>query len=300
MSNAIEQAYELGWRRSAEWSKRDDLLSDIGSPAYKRDRDEDLAHLSAQAKVRVTDEDVVISLKVVKETLRFMRLLADSAKQSKSNPNACFVDWRDVCAIKGDVAYAQTKLEELESFAARLSQGAQGEDDELGSECSSDPKVRAAYADGYDVGFAHGKAQGAQGEASSVWAVCDETGQPGFCASWPEVCHEHINDAINEHGIEEAKSWTVRRYTHPAERAAVPDGLELAAKWHEQRSELFRQEAAAHEERYNNTKDDFPKAAETHLRRWGHAQNSQVDHIECAAAIRKLAAPTLAGKEGAK
>ena len=76
-----------------------------------------------------------------------------------------------------------------------------------------------------------------------------------------------------------------------SERAAVPDGLELAAKWHEQRSELFRQEAAVHEERYNNTKDDFPKAAETHLRRWGHAQNSQVDHIECAAAIRKLAAP---------
>ena len=52
MAMTLEQAYELGWRRSAEWSKRDDLLSDIDSPAYKRDRDEDLAHLSAQAKVQ--------------------------------------------------------------------------------------------------------------------------------------------------------------------------------------------------------------------------------------------------------
>jgi len=31
----------------------------------------------------------------------------------------------------------------------------------------------------------------------------------GFTASWPEVCHEHINAAINEHNIEGAGDWRV-------------------------------------------------------------------------------------------
>ena len=32
-------AFEEGWRLAAEWAKRDDLVDDIGSPAYIRDRD---------------------------------------------------------------------------------------------------------------------------------------------------------------------------------------------------------------------------------------------------------------------
>lgn len=94
MSNAIEQAYELGWRRSAEWSKRDDLLSDIGSPAYKRDRAEDLAHLSAQAKVRVTQVEV------------------DRA-------------WDIYTGVAGVFCSRDGMRNVLEDFAARLSQGAQ-------------------------------------------------------------------------------------------------------------------------------------------------------------------------------
>ena len=49
-------------------------------------------------------------------------------------------------------------------------------------------------------------------EMSEVWVVQDETGLPIYCASYPEACHEHINDAINEHGIEEAKAWKVLRF----------------------------------------------------------------------------------------
>ena len=44
----------------------------------------------------------------------------------------------------------------------------------------------------------------------TVWLVIDENGQPIFCAGWPQACHEHINDAINEHNIYEAAKWTVR------------------------------------------------------------------------------------------
>lgn len=44
-----------------------------------------------------------------------------------------------------------------------------------------------------------------------IWLVLDETGEPIHCASWPSACHEHINDAINEHQIEGAEKWTVRQ-----------------------------------------------------------------------------------------
>lgn len=33
-----ERAFELGWRTAARWVDRDDLIADIGSPAYEADR----------------------------------------------------------------------------------------------------------------------------------------------------------------------------------------------------------------------------------------------------------------------
>jgi len=51
-------------------------------------------------------------------------------------------------------------------------------------------------------------------ESSEVFIVQDETGQMIYCASYAQACHEHINDAINEHGIEEAKAWKVLRYSN--------------------------------------------------------------------------------------
>lgn len=50
--------------------------------------------------------------------------------------------------------------------------------------------------------------------SKDIYAVLGESGEPVFCASWPEVCHEHINDAINEHGLIEAKDWKVFRYSN--------------------------------------------------------------------------------------
>lgn len=43
-----------------------------------------------------------------------------------------------------------------------------------------------------------------------LYLALDETGEPQHCASWPEACHEHINDAINEHKLDEAARWVVR------------------------------------------------------------------------------------------
>lgn len=44
-----------------------------------------------------------------------------------------------------------------------------------------------------------------------IWVVFDETGQAIHCANWPEACHEHINDAINDFDIKEAAKWTVQQ-----------------------------------------------------------------------------------------
>ena len=51
---------------------------------------------------------------------------------------------------------------------------------------------------------------------ASIWCVIDEQGQPCFCAGYPEVCHEHINEAIAE-DIDDAGHWIVREYVLPAD-----------------------------------------------------------------------------------
>lgn len=53
-------------------------------------------------------------------------------------------------------------------------------------------------------------------ERSDVWVVQDEAGHPIHCAGWPQACREHIREAINEHGIEEARAWKVLHYTNGA------------------------------------------------------------------------------------
>ena len=59
----------------------------------------------------------------------------------------------------------------------------------------------------------------------SVFVVVDETGTPGYCASYAQACHEHINDAI-EHDIN-AAGWVVREYVlaQQAERKALLEAL---------------------------------------------------------------------------
>lgn len=39
---AISEAYDSGFRRCTEWARRDDLLCDVGSPAYLKDKAFDL------------------------------------------------------------------------------------------------------------------------------------------------------------------------------------------------------------------------------------------------------------------
>lgn len=43
---ALERAHELGFLRCAGWAQRDDLLSDVTSPAYRKDRAHDLATIA--------------------------------------------------------------------------------------------------------------------------------------------------------------------------------------------------------------------------------------------------------------
>lgn len=69
-------------------------------------------------------------------------------------------------------------------------------------------------------------ADAAEGGEAVAWLVLDKQGALMHAAAWREAAHEHINDAINEHGLTEAAKWVVRpAYTHPAPAApAVPEG----------------------------------------------------------------------------
>jgi hypothetical protein len=51
-----------------------------------------------------------------------------------------------------------------------------------------------------------------------AWIVFDENGLPHHVAGWRESAQEHINDAINEFDLEEARQWVAR----PVYLAATP------------------------------------------------------------------------------
>ena len=51
------------------------------------------------------------------------------------------------------------------------------------------------------------------------WVVVDETGLPAFITIDRQMAQDHINDALQEHGIKEAAKWVVRRaYAAPQQR----------------------------------------------------------------------------------
>lgn len=49
---ALREAHRLGFLRAAGWMQRDDLFDDVASPAYRKDRDHDLAALAQPAPVQ--------------------------------------------------------------------------------------------------------------------------------------------------------------------------------------------------------------------------------------------------------
>ena len=66
-----------------------------------------------------------------------------------------------------------------------------------------------------------------EGIPPRIFVVIDEAGEPEFSATWPEACHEHINDAIMD-GIVAAGNWKVREYA--AIGAAQQESPPLAAE----------------------------------------------------------------------
>jgi hypothetical protein len=63
-----------------------------------------------------------------------------------------------------------------------------------------------------------------------AWLVLDESGALVHAAAYRESAHEHINDAINEHGITEAARWVVRPAFAAAPAPWVPTDAELLAE----------------------------------------------------------------------
>jgi len=71
-------------------------------------------------------------------------------------------------------------------------------------------------------------------EMKRLWVVIDEDGEPCHSASWPQACHEHINDAINDHGLMEAAQWKVREYVPaPALEASAKRIAELVEQFND-------------------------------------------------------------------
>lgn len=72
-----------------------------------------------------------------------------------------------------------------------------------------------------------------QARVPDFWAVVEPSGFVNYTAQYPEACHEHINDAINDaeasdFEINEAVQWKVRPAyfdASPREQARVPDGM---------------------------------------------------------------------------
>ena len=69
-----------------------------------------------------------------------------------------------------------------------------------------------------------------------AWLVCsiNKDGSPSleYAAAWKEAAHEHINDAITEHEIEDAASWVVRpAYAAPQPAVVqVPQGVDVEGR----------------------------------------------------------------------
>ena len=42
-----------------------------------------------------------------------------------------------------------------------------------------------------------------------AWLVMDGNGKPVHATAWREDAHEHINDALQEHDLQEAAKWRV-------------------------------------------------------------------------------------------
>ena len=56
------------------------------------------------------------------------------------------------------------------------------------------------------------------------WVVVDETGLPAFITIDRQMAQDHINDALQEHGIKEAAKWVVRRaYAAPQQREPLTE-----------------------------------------------------------------------------
>lgn len=56
-----------------------------------------------------------------------------------------------------------------------------------------------------------------------VWVVLNGDGGAEFVATWPEACHEHVNEAISE-GIDDAVEWVVRECLVQHPKPVVPEG----------------------------------------------------------------------------
>lgn len=69
--------------------------------------------------------------------------------------------------------------------------------------------IASAAAQGFRDGVAS-----VTGQDPAAWLVCSVNSDGSLslehATAWEEAAHEHINDAITEHGIEEAASWVVR------------------------------------------------------------------------------------------
>ena len=92
--NNLKKAYELGWIQASKWAEREDLIDDIGSPAYTKDADAALATQQTQVEDYKTwyDEAMCASNEAgfagvsAADTIRELARELAALKQSQAEP----------------------------------------------------------------------------------------------------------------------------------------------------------------------------------------------------------------------
>lgn len=94
----LQDAYRAGWETAANWMNRDDLIADVGSPAYLKDMADALAPMLACSGWAVTRRSEM------SYDLKALRAAADNLtdKAFQVEWTSAAINWGDFCCVSAE------------------------------------------------------------------------------------------------------------------------------------------------------------------------------------------------------
>jgi len=249
----LEQAYEQGWRAAADWADRDDLVYDIGSPAYKKDRQDRIARLT-RAPMQVTDDLIDFVAKIIADHLghgmrekceRTARDIVEPLSARLDQPvvapdgltSDVFGDWCNTLthaymyvnerSLENAKHGIELVLDDLREWQEKLSQPhpQAAQDESKCRRCGATSKAKAETMCTPDGDSCPGcespladRWEDAQGGEVQSEAVAVVSGSDTVLGRESRSLHWLIKDPYS---IQPG----TKLYTHPPERAAVPENV---------------------------------------------------------------------------